>query len=287
MSDCWRFGPEEWKFSGEKFQKVNLFETQRMFCDFYCFEPGQEQKVHTHAESDKIYYVVEGEGIFQVGEEERKLGPGYAVWAPPVHREDVSGRLNDTDYLLIQDDAPDSIASAVPLNTLSVIPSRNIEVCAERVIHVPWCAPLSSTLEQMRSSVVSLAAVVNEYGETIGVLSYEDVVDTILAPLPSRAKRVLRREPVLEVAPGRFHVDGLTTLRYLTQRLGVHYEPTHDGPITVSGLLHELLERLPAVGDECVWHDWRIKVIDVLDRGKVRVMIAPIASASEQQIENP
>ena len=81
--EIWRFGPEEWKFSGEKFQKVNLFETQRMFCDFYCFEPGQEQKAHTHAESDKIYYVVEGEGIFQVGEEERKLGPGYAVWAPP------------------------------------------------------------------------------------------------------------------------------------------------------------------------------------------------------------
>ena len=48
---------------------------------------------------------------------------------------------------------------------------------------------------------------------------------------------MLRREPVLEVAPQRFHVDGLTTLRYLTQRLGVEYEPTHDGLITASGLL--------------------------------------------------
>ena len=65
------------------------------------------------------------------------------------------------------------------------------------------------------------------------------------------------------------------------------YEPTHDGLITVSGLLHELLERLPVVGDECVWHEWRIKVIDVLDRGKVRVMIATIEAAPEQQFPNP
>jgi CBS domain containing-hemolysin-like protein len=211
----------------------------------------------------------------------------YDLWAPPVHRADVVGRLVDTDYLLIQDDGPDNIVAAVPLSALPAIPDRDIERSAEAVIHVPWCAHLSSTLEQMRSRVVSVACVVNEYGETIGVLTYEDLLDTILAPLPSRAKRVLRREPVLEVAPGRFHVDGLTTLRYLTQRLGIDHEPPHDGVITVSGLLHELLERLPAVGDECVWHDWRIKVIDVGERGKVRVMIAPIDAAPEQQTSEP
>ena len=106
----------------------------------------------------------------------------YDVWAPPVHREDVRGRLNDTDYLLIQDDAPDSISAAVPLNALPAIPPLNIEACGETVIHVPWCAPLSSTLEQMRSNLVSLAAVVNEYGETVGVLTYEDLVDNDPGP---------------------------------------------------------------------------------------------------------
>ena len=29
-------------FNEQKMQKVNLFETERMFCDLYCFEPGQE-----------------------------------------------------------------------------------------------------------------------------------------------------------------------------------------------------------------------------------------------------
>ena len=45
-------------FNEQKMQKVNLFETERMFCDLYCFEPGQEQKTHTHAGADKIYYVL-------------------------------------------------------------------------------------------------------------------------------------------------------------------------------------------------------------------------------------
>jgi quercetin dioxygenase-like cupin family protein len=70
------------RFSAEKMQKVNLFETPRMFCDIYCLEPGQAQKPHAHAGADKIYVVLEGEGEFIVGAEERRLGPGHAVLAP-------------------------------------------------------------------------------------------------------------------------------------------------------------------------------------------------------------
>jgi quercetin dioxygenase-like cupin family protein len=70
------------RFSAEKMQKVNLFETPRMFCDIYCLEPGQSQKPHAHAGADKVYFVLEGEGEFNVGSEERRLGPGHAVLAP-------------------------------------------------------------------------------------------------------------------------------------------------------------------------------------------------------------
>ena len=30
------------QFSQEKMKKNNLFETSRLFCDIYCFEPGPE-----------------------------------------------------------------------------------------------------------------------------------------------------------------------------------------------------------------------------------------------------
>jgi len=74
---------EEMKaFSEEKMKKNKLFDSERMFCDLYCFEPGQAQKAHIHAGEDKVYYVLEGQGQFQVGEEEASLAAGAAVLAP-------------------------------------------------------------------------------------------------------------------------------------------------------------------------------------------------------------
>ena len=49
------------QFTGDKMKKNNVFETERFFCDIYCFEPGQEQKGHVHGEQDKVYIVLEGQ----------------------------------------------------------------------------------------------------------------------------------------------------------------------------------------------------------------------------------
>ncbi len=70
------------RFGAEKMQKINLFETERMFCDIYCLEPGQAQQPHAHAGADKVYVVLEGEGEFSVGDERRRLSGGFAVLAP-------------------------------------------------------------------------------------------------------------------------------------------------------------------------------------------------------------
>jgi CBS domain containing-hemolysin-like protein len=118
-----------------------------------------------------------------------------------------------------------------------------------------------------------VAAVVNEYGESIGIVTYEDILDTVLTPTPSRAKRLLQREPVLEIAPGRYHVEGITTLRYLSKRLNLDYEPESESVVTLAGLLHEELEKLPVVGDECRWQGLSIKVIDAPRPAQLKVLI--------------
>src|SRR5688572_21831975 len=69
-------------FNEQKMQKVTMFETDRMFCDLYCFEPGQEQKTHTHSGSDKVYYVLEGRGTFHIGGESQELQEHMIVMAP-------------------------------------------------------------------------------------------------------------------------------------------------------------------------------------------------------------
>lgn len=209
----------------------------------------------------------------------------YTIHPPevpfPLTRLESNNAAND--YLLLQDpdvsdDDSDAIGTAVPLAALWSLDESNLTAQAEPVVQVPWCASLADLLQSLRNRLCDVAVVVNEYGETIGVVTYEDVMETVLLPLPSRAKRILRREPMLQVAEGRYHVDGLTTLRYLSQRLGIDYEPTAEGLLTVAGMLHENLERIPQVGDECIWNGYCFKVIETTDRSKLRVMVTEVGN---------
>jgi quercetin dioxygenase-like cupin family protein len=70
-------------FSSDKMQKIPLFNSPKYFCDLYCLKPGQDQRIHSHAESEKIYFVLRGKGVFHIAGEERELGAGEAVVARP------------------------------------------------------------------------------------------------------------------------------------------------------------------------------------------------------------
>ena len=89
------------QFSPEKMKKNGLFETERLFCDLYCFEPGQSQSPHTHEGSDKIYFVVQGKGRFQIGGEERELGEQEIAIAPSGRRHGVTNPGPDKLVLLV------------------------------------------------------------------------------------------------------------------------------------------------------------------------------------------
>ena len=89
------------RFSDEKMLKVPLFDSEKCFCDLYCLRPGQDQRVHTHAESDKIYVVVKGSGSFHIGGEERELKNGHAVIARPGEAHGVRNVGNEDLVLLV------------------------------------------------------------------------------------------------------------------------------------------------------------------------------------------
>ncbi len=73
--------PTQRRFDEGKMQKVPVFESERMFFDQYCLLPGQAQKVHSHADEDKIYVVLEGQALFTIGDEQELLAEGTAVIA--------------------------------------------------------------------------------------------------------------------------------------------------------------------------------------------------------------
>lgn len=89
------------RFSVEKMQKLPVFESPKYFCDLYCLKSGQDQRIHTHAESDKIYFVLRGQGMFHIAGEERELGSGEAVIARPGQTHGVKNSAAEDLVLLV------------------------------------------------------------------------------------------------------------------------------------------------------------------------------------------
>ena len=69
------------KLDAARLAKIALATTERAQLDLYCVAPGQSQKPHTHADQDKIYYVLEGAGRFSLGDKEERVAAGEALVA--------------------------------------------------------------------------------------------------------------------------------------------------------------------------------------------------------------
>jgi quercetin dioxygenase-like cupin family protein len=72
--------------------KSTIFLSPNMLVGMDCLEPGQAQPPHSHHGRDKLYFVVEGEGEFSIGDESRLLAQGGLAWAPA----DVSHGVRNT-----------------------------------------------------------------------------------------------------------------------------------------------------------------------------------------------
>jgi mannose-6-phosphate isomerase-like protein (cupin superfamily) len=89
------------RFAEDKMQKVALFESERFFCDLYCLRPGQAQRPHSHGASDKVYYVLGGRAMIQIGEEVADVEAGGAVLAPAGQPHGVANRSSELLTLLV------------------------------------------------------------------------------------------------------------------------------------------------------------------------------------------
>jgi mannose-6-phosphate isomerase-like protein (cupin superfamily) len=69
-------------FDTAKMGKATLFSSPRLMVGLNCFEPGQEHKLHAHAGLDKVYEVLEGEGVFVLAGRELPMRAGDMLVAP-------------------------------------------------------------------------------------------------------------------------------------------------------------------------------------------------------------
>ena len=69
-------------YDAAKMGKSTLFESPRLLVGLNAFEPGQEHRLHAHAGMDKVYSVVEGDGLFLLEGRELPMRAGDLLVAP-------------------------------------------------------------------------------------------------------------------------------------------------------------------------------------------------------------
>jgi quercetin dioxygenase-like cupin family protein len=101
-------------FAKDKAAKADLFAGPHLFVGLNCFEPGQSQKVHVHADSDKFYLVVSGKARMIVGDESRDVVAGTVVWAPADVPHGVVHAVERTVMLVAMAPPPPSLSRSAP-----------------------------------------------------------------------------------------------------------------------------------------------------------------------------
>ena len=165
------------------------------------------------------------------------------------------------------------------LSNLFDIPTGRLEHYAEPVTFVPWFTTVADLLQQLQKRERQVAAVVNELGETIGIITFEDILDTIFTSTPDRTARLLNRKSIQQVGDGVWHVIGMTTIRRMGRFFGVNLPDSKS--LTLAGVVQETLQKIPEHGDQCHWGPFQMKVVDVPDRGQLTVELTRIELLTE------
>ncbi len=199
----------------------------------------------------------------------------FRTFRPPVALVDLNGEMTPSGYMLITERDSEEVESAIHLKELFDVPQDHLEHYAEPVIYVPWCATVADALQELQRRNRQVAAIVNEYGETCGILTFEDILDTVFSYSPSRSRRLLDQKPIHDLGPGMWLVAGVTPLRRLSRYIGLELPSSKN--VTVGGVIQERLGKLAETDDVCDWGPFRMKVLEAPQRGHMLIELAVVS----------
>src|SRR4029453_12300974 len=88
-------------FDERRRAKHRVFETDRTLTDLYCLDPGQEQLLHVHEDSDKVLVVLAGRVLVRVDDDTAAAPPCEALLAPAGSKHALKNLGPDPAVLLV------------------------------------------------------------------------------------------------------------------------------------------------------------------------------------------
>ena len=174
-------------------------------------------------------------------------------------------------------DSPSNIIGILHIKrVLTLLQTEELDTAQLReILHEPYFipsdTPLLRQLQQFQERHARLGLVVDEYGELLGLVTLENILEEIVGEFttqsPAQTGRFLRQED------GSLLLEGGSSLRELNRKLGLHLPL--DSAKTLNGLILEHLEDIPEAGTSLKIAGYPIEIIQTQDRIVKVVRIFP------------
>lgn len=126
------------------------------------------------------------------------------------------------------------------------------------VLSVPDSLSLSELLAQFRASREDFAVVLNEYALVVGVVTLNDVMNTVMGDLVT-----LNQQQIVRRDDGSWLVDGFTPVEDVMRTLEITHFPDDEHYETIAGFMMYQLRKVPRLTDHVDHAGYRFEVIDV------------------------
>ena len=108
-------------------------------------------------------------------------------------------------------------------------------------------------MQHFKAEKMRIGLVVDEYGDVLGLVTLEDLLQEIVGEL------VTEELDVLKQSDGGYLVDASVTVREFNRITG--WELPTEGPKTINGLIIEFMETIPEPGTSARLHGYPVEII--------------------------
>jgi CBS domain containing-hemolysin-like protein len=163
----------------------------------------------------------------------------------------------------------DEIVGHLPAREFLLDPTRRLSLLIRPVLVVPEKATIDRIFHDLRKGRWRMAIVVNEYGETVGLFTQEDLIEEVIGELSDEYER--SEEEIISLEEGVYEVRGRASLLDLGTELEV--DLPQEQAVTVSGFLCSLYGGFPRPGTVLKWGDLEFRVLEVSRHRVQRVLV--------------
>jgi CBS domain containing-hemolysin-like protein len=208
-------------------------------------------------------------GVFHLHEQQARqvMTPIPAVVTVDVS-EDVGTALRrcvetgHTRLLVTEDDNPDRVRGIVHSNSLARIlmaegPEASFEPAVKPAPIIPETKPLDDLLADLQRNRSSMAAVVDEYGRVVGIVTVEDIIEEVVGEIDDETDPA--GGDVRRLANGDWYVRGHVAITDLAD-YGLTLPVDSDAYNSIGGFVFAKLGRLPKRGDTVTANGYSIRV---------------------------